>query len=638
MEIIMQGLKPVVRFQFIAALALLAGTAHGARANDLLAVNRVRFLPATGHEKAMLGGTICGSNVSSQGGFEVLAEIKTVEPGKWNELTFINSKPYRWIKYQAPTGSSGWISKIEFYADKEQLHGEVFAAYPPGIWRRVMDDRPVVNIQGDKPDGQYVGIDIGERASCPRPTFSPAGGELSRPVIVTMHCRMPEAVIRYTTDGTLPTLDTGKVYSAPISIDKTTTFTAAAFCEGLAPSPAVDNIYLFNPTRRNTLHFGNSLSGNAVGKFALYTRTAGVIHEPTLISMGGGLARTLWNSAMIGVGDPKDQARWGDLFTATHSMGGVVTYSLLQVKAVADRWKEIWPKQSQITDVTFQPRDADIPEEADYTDRWLKVVREKSPEVQPWLYIEWTERERKRATDLGELPSSQMSKVYPALTWEESMSAMMLYGEEVQLALSRLDKQGKHVRIIPTALAMGWIHHQIQQGAFPDVGPDGFESLLFADKVHVNTEGSYLVDTTWYAALYGQSPEGKLLPLRANLTSKQATAMQRLAWDVVENYPDCGFYRQGTEPVGKPQFSPTSSNIKDVTRVTLSSATPGAWFRYTLDGTEPTRTRGYIYCGVVSVRPGMTLRAVAYKSGMADSPVADSIYPKAGTIGDGISK
>ena len=55
--------------------------------------------------------------------------------------------------------------------------------------------------------------------------------------------------------------------------------------------------------------------------------------------------------------------------------------------------------------------------------------------------------------------------------------------------------------------------------------------------------------------------------------------------------------------------------------VTLSSSTPGAWFRYTLDGTPPTRTNGYIYCGVISFRPGMILKAIAYKSGMADSAV-----------------
>ena len=104
--------------------------------------------------------------------------------------------------------------------------------------------------------------------------------------------------------------------------------------------------------------------------------------------------------------------------------------------------------------------------------------------------------------------------------------------------------------------------------------------------------------------------------------------MQRLAWDVVENYPDCGLYESGTSAACPPEFSPAATAIANVRQVTASSKTPGAWFRYTLDGTEPTRVIGYVYCGVVSVRPGQTLMAVAYKCGLAGSPVAEATFSK----------
>ncbi|HEY5310988.1 MAG TPA: chitobiase/beta-hexosaminidase C-terminal domain-containing protein, partial [Pirellulales bacterium] len=336
-----------------------------------------------------------GSNTSATTGFEVLAEILAAPPaGQWSELAFANRKPYRWIRYEGPRGSYGRVSKIEFYAGSQRLAGPVIAPFMSSKWASVVTDRPNAGVAGLSPDGQYVGIDIGEKASCRRPTIRPGGGEFSQAVAVTMHCATPGAAIRYTTDGTPPTREHGQTYSAPLSIDKTTTLRAVALCAGQAPSPDADAVLLLPPIgRRTTLHLGNSLTGNAVGRFALHARTAGVVHDTKAFLMGGGLARTLWNTAMLGPGDPADHERWQDLFTTTHSMGGVVTYPVAQVEKSAADWKKLWPSLAAVSDVTFQPRDADIAEEADYTLRWLKLVRERFPQVQPWLYVEWTEME-----------------------------------------------------------------------------------------------------------------------------------------------------------------------------------------------------------------------------------------------------
>jgi hypothetical protein len=181
--------------------------------------------------------------------------------------------------------------------------------------------------------------------------------------------------------------------------------------------------------------------------------------------------------------------------------------------------------------------------------------------------------------------------------------------------------------VLPTNLAMGWIRNRIEHGEFPGAGRDDFYPLLFRDSIHPNPNGAYLLDLTWYAAFYAESPEGKVLPAGTDLTPGQAAAMQKLAWDVIENYPGCGIYHEGKEPCGPPKLTPTARAIKDVTPVTLTSSTPGVWFRYTLDGTVPTRTTGYVYCGVISVRPGMTVKTVAFKNGMADSPVTEATFP-----------
>ena len=208
------------------------------------------------------------------------------------------------------------------------------------------------------------------------------------------------------------------------------------------------------------------------------------------------------------------------------------------------------------------------------------------------------------------------------------MSAMLLYMEEVQHKIAETYRDGKPVRVLPVSLAMGWARNLIDHDRLPGIPPGqaSFYATLFEDHVHVGAAGAYLVDMTWFAAFYRESPEGKVLPVGTSLTAQQAAVLQRLAWSVVKNYPDCGLYEEGSVPVGKPQFSPAAEKIEGVTPVTLRSDTPDAWFRYTLDGTEPTRTRGYVYCGVISARPGMTVKAIAYKSGMADSAVGEAKY------------
>jgi hypothetical protein len=576
------------KFPLLAFALLVSSLA--ARAADPVVVDRARFFPAPEREQAMVGGKFSGSNVSANEGFKVLAEIKTAPPrGEWSEIKFDNSTPYRWVRYEAPPGSRGNLAELEFYAGETKLRGAAFGTRGRGGQvSAVFDEKPQTWFNSNNPDGQFVGLDLEDQASAARPVITPGGGDWDQPQLVTMKCATPGATIRYTLDGTTPDAHGGQLYTAPFTIEKNTTLVAAAFQDGIAPSPAsIATIWIGPPARAplNSFHVGNSLTGNA-SRFRTFIRTAGGRDDFPAYLIGGSLTEKLWNES-----HGADQARWDE------------TYA-----------KAVHP----LDYFTMQPRDFDVAREADHCARFIQLVREKSPGVQPWLYAEWVEMRRERPSDKGLVPSSQMKKTFPALTWQESMSAMLLYVEEVQQQIAAHPPGGKPVRIIPTALAMGWARTMIDRGEMPGVAPGeaSYYELLFQDVVHVNPAGCYLVDLTWYGALLRESPENKMLPIGTALTAAQARVLQGLAWDVIKNYPDCGLYEEGTQPCGKPEFA------SDGTTITLKSATPGAWFRYTLDGTTPTRTRGYVYCGAISVQPGIQVKAVAYKSGMADSDVA----------------
>ncbi len=562
--------------------------------------NHVRFFPAPSREEAMVGGKFSGSNVSATEGFQVLAEIKEKPKAQaWTDLVFSNNKLYRWLRYDAPPGSHGSLAELEFYSGARRLDGYRFGTIGEiggRGWRFAFDNDPATWVDMEQADGQYAGIDLWEQATARTPKFLPPPVGVQKPLEVALNDLTSYAVLRYTLDGSVPTAKTGELYTKPFKLDKTTTVTAAAFVEGWAASPLLIGTYLIGEgvqPGRSSLHIGNTLT-DITNQFPMLVRTAGRQHEYRTFTIPGAWTRQLWSEA--------------------------------QEQRKTD-WKIALDVLGHIDDLTLQPRDFNIAEEAQNDRQFIDAVRAKTRDVQPWLFAEWVERERPRPSDKGEVPSTEMARTFPALTWEESMGAMLLYVEDVQRKIAETDKGAKPVRVLPTSLAMGWVRNRIEHGEFPGVPTGDFYSFLFRDSVHPNPNGAYLVDLTWYAAFYGESPEGKVLPVGTNLTPEQAAVMQRLAWDVIENYPDCGIFTEGKTPAEKPQFSPSARAISAVTPVTLSSATPGVWFRYTLDGTTPTRTNGYIYCGVISIRPGLTLKAVAYKNGLADSVVADATYP-----------
>lgn len=78
--------------------------------------------------------------------------------------------------------------------------------------------------------------------------------------------------------------------------------------------------------------------------------------------------------------------------------------------------------------------------------------------------------------------------------------------------------------------------------------------------------------------------------------------------------------------VAAPIFSPGGGTYTSAQTVTITTATSGATIRYTTNGTTPTATSGTVYSGPVSISATTTLRAIAYKSGMADSSVTVATY------------
>jgi hypothetical protein len=81
-----------------------------------------------------------------------------------------------------------------------------------------------------------------------------------------------------------------------------------------------------------------------------------------------------------------------------------------------------------------------------------------------------------------------------------------------------------------------------------------------------------------------------------------------------------------TPPAAAPVFSPAAGSYTSVQSVTLTSATAGASFRYTTDGSQPSCVSGQNYSDAISIANSLTLKAVACAAGHSDSLVTSGGY------------
>ena len=517
-----------------------------------------------------------------------MAEITaTPAPGQWSEINFPNTKLYRWIRYlgEAPTHRfrTAASAELEFYSGSKLMNGRTFGSFGwrnLRNWPRAFDKNTETWFDSDLPDGQYLGLDVGEAATAQMPRMDPppGDGESPGPLQISLRCNTPGAVIRYAFDGA-PGPGDGTVYEGPIRLDRLTTLFAVAFKDGMPPSPVACGTYFPGAAVKpglHSFHVGNSLTGSTL-RFPDFARAAGFNHDYHSWLKNGGNTPIIWQNTQS-----TGKADWDKELAA---MPGIDHFS-------------VQPRLPGFTD-------GDLAHEAQFDALFFDAARAKSPQVQPWIYSEWPSR---HPNFNGWVPPSE--------TFEDACAALMMCNETIQRKVCEISSAGKRPRILPCTLAVALLKQRLAQGQIPGLSSRDFDPIMFYDNVHPGDQGRYLLCMIWFAAFYGESPVGNIPPVNMNITAAQASALQRLAWDVVKNYPDCGLYEEGTKPCARPEFA------NDGKIITLKSATHGAWFRYTLEGTTPTRTRGYVYCGAISVQPGIEVKAVAYKSGMADSEVA----------------
>ncbi len=151
---------------------------------------------------------------------------------------------------------------------------------------------------------------------------------------------------------------------------------------------------------------------------------------------------------------------------------------------------------------------------------FIDLALPKSPALQVCIYARWP-RQQKDDFDAVWL------KKYTG-GWDNT-SETKDYFERLTLELRKAYPKLK-INMVPVGHVMHELNQRMKAGRIP-----GYANItrLFADRIHLNNVGSYVVGCTFFATLYKQNPQGLPAEPYKVTDKKLAAAIQDVAWWVV---------------------------------------------------------------------------------------------------------
>ena len=464
------------------------------------------------------------------------------------------------------------------------------------------------------------------------PVFSPIGGSYDHnPLSVSLTCATPGAVIRYTTNGTTPTINS-PVYSGPIAVNKNMTIKAIAI-SGSSMSTIASQTYTLKVSKPIITLDGTSATKTATitcsteGATIRYTTDGS---NPTASSTEYTGSFTVDNGVTIKARAFKDGLTVSDIATVTYSYASgssaaavmiaspellnlkegntgtinVYGYNLSKAGLLGSNTVALTNSNSSFTatpSVTtgsvssgnFNPRNGSLTGKISitYTGRELKdnstiklvyrgtnLTKTAKATYEPDIYI---------ITDNGQnqwnYNGAQMNNingVYTATFTAPADNTYIIFSRKANLASN--EQWGTRYIFGPSGSGNWIMPSNVERaGGAIDVNEDNPIKLPYAGEytITINTNISY--------------------------------------------YP-FSIYRE-METVATPTFSPGTSSFVGSTSVTIESTTPGATIYYTTDGSTPTLS-STPYNGSITVNETTTIKAIAVKEGWHDSEVATATY------------
>jgi len=494
----------------------------------------------------------------------------------------------------------------------------------------------------------------------------PPSGVYTAPVDVSMSVTTPGAVIRYTTDGTEPTLANGDTYSVPFTVGVNTTVNARAFLAGWNPSAFATAQYIIvipiqtvaTPTfSPDPGVYDNSVTvsiSTTTPDANIYYTTNGV--EPddnstlytdpiTLtsttnvkaVAYKNGMNRSLISNAsyVINIIIPNVEA-------PVFSLASGLYYAPIDVAittGTADA--EIWYSfdgSDPTPGAAGSMVDSGAINIPGNSTRFIKARAYKtgwntSPVVSANYNVTGTVADIQYSVLSGTYTTPQ-SLVLTTLTSDATIryttdgsdptATSTPYITAIPINISMTVKArgyktnwlpgnpGMEVYVITGSLAFD------QPSLSPAPGTFGNAiNVTIANPIPSDADVYYTTDGTVPSATNGTLYSG---PIAVNAALTLKAVALKAGW--VPAYLDGTYGFQAATP----GFLPGSGSYPNAQLVSLSTSTDGASIRYTTDGTDPSALNGSVYSAPISVEVNQTIKAYAFKPGYLDSPIVAATY------------
>ncbi len=411
------------------------------------------------------------------------------------------------------------------------------------------------------------------------PVFSIPSGIYLYPQTVSMASATPGTNIRYTLDGSDPSPVSGTVYSSPVTVSTTTTIKAIAYRDGWITSQIVTYTYVINGPVSNPV----------------FSHPAGDYSAPFNVQISAFPS----NATIYYTTDGSEPSETnGTVYAAAVP---ITANRVLKAKAYLANWLP-----SNVSTVGYNLVVGTVsfnPPGGAYTAAQSVSLASPTPGSAIYYSLDGS-----APTDVAgnlytapieiDTDTTVRARAYLA-NWTPSSITQAYY--DINIPLPVVDT--------PQILPASGVYTSVQTVTIFCATPEA--NIYYTTNGNEPTQLSGLLYTGAF-----QISENTLVRARGFKAGYEpsfiATAQYIISIPI--------------ETVGTPSFSPPAGIYNNPIEVAINTSTPGAAIRFTVDNTEPTETVGSLYAGPFSITETATVKAIAYKTGMYTSQIANSSY------------